>query len=151
MIVPCRKFLFLSLPILVLTMALFRSAQGLWGPGAELLHSGPTLPAWVIVGTWILEALGLSALFLLIQGGGGSRLVNGLLSGWIAWIFRGPLLVVAVVTIGGLPAAPWWSLALSWWFLYTICGLLLAAVSARLRAGRRRADPPRVPTAPVRG
>jgi hypothetical protein len=129
-----RKFLLLALPILVLTMALFRAAQIAWTRSGELLHqAGPTLPAWVVVGTWILEALGLSALFLLIQGAGGSRLINGLLTGWIAWVFRGPLLVVAVVTIGGLPAGPWWALALSWWFLYTLCGVLLGAIGAAAR------------------
>jgi hypothetical protein len=129
-----RKFLFLSLPILVLTMALFRAVQGALGHGDELLRAAaPTLPIWIIVGTWILEAVGLSALFLLIQGAGGNRLINGLLSGWIAWIFRGPLLVVAVVTVGGQPAGPWWSLALSWWLLYTLCGLILGAVGAASR------------------
>ena len=112
-------------------MALFRALQGAFGHSGELARSmNPNLPVWVIVGTWILEALGLSALYLLIQGSGGNRVLNGLLTGWIAWVFRGPLLVVAVVTLGGLPAGPWWSLALSWWFLYTICGLLLGIIGA---------------------
>jgi hypothetical protein len=126
-----RKFLIFSLPVLILTMALFRSLLAALGRAPELTRTaGAALPAWVLVGTWALEALGLSALFLLIQGGGGNRMLNGLLTGWIAWVFRGPLLVVAVVTLGGLPAGPWWAMALSWWFLYTLCGLLLGAVGA---------------------
>jgi hypothetical protein len=125
-----RKFLLLSLPLLVLAMALFRAVQEAWGRGGASRMGGTSLPVWVIVGTWVLEALGLSALFLLIQGGGGNRLLNGLLTGWIAWVFRGPLLVVAVVTLGGLPPGPWWALALSWWFLYTLCGLLLGVIGA---------------------
>ncbi|HSG40242.1 MAG TPA: hypothetical protein VLE27_11435, partial [Thermoanaerobaculia bacterium] len=71
---------------------------------------------------------------LMIQGRGGSRLVSGLLAGWIAWVFRGPLLVVTVVSLAGLAPGPWWALVFSWWVLYTICGLLLGlvAVSAGL-------------------
>jgi hypothetical protein len=126
-----RKFLLFSLPLLVLTMAIVRGLLAAVGRTPELARlAGAGLPAWVLIGTWLLEALGLSALFLLIQGGGGNRLLNGLLTGWIAWVFRGPLLVVAVVTLGGLPAAPWWSMAISWWFLYTVCGLLLGAIAA---------------------
>jgi|HubBroStandDraft_3_1064219.scaffolds.fasta_scaffold257091_1 hypothetical protein len=126
-----RKFLLFSLPLLVLAMAVFRSLLAAIGRTPQLGQgAGSGMPAWVLVGTWLLEALGLSALFLLIQGGGGSRALNGLLTGWIAWVFRGPLLVVAVVTLGGLPAAPWWAMALSWWFLYTLCGLLLGAIAA---------------------
>jgi hypothetical protein len=52
------------------------------------------------------------------------------LTGWIAWIFRGPLLVVAVVVLGGLPAGPWWGLAFGWWVLYSLCGLVLGGVAA---------------------
>jgi hypothetical protein len=128
-----RRFLFFSLPLLILTMALFqfaREATGLGPDPAALSRGGvPGLPAWVTLGTWILEAVGLAALFLLVQGRGGWRFTAGLLTGWIAWIFRGPLLVVSVVTLGGLPPGPWWSLAFSWWILYTLCGLLLGGIA----------------------
>ena len=143
-----RKFLLLALPLLVLAMALFRSLLEGFGRTPELARAaGGGLPAWVLVGTWALEALGLSALFLLIQGaqgaqGGGSRLLNGLLTGWIAWVFRGPLLVVAVVTLGGLKQGPWWSLVVSWWFLYTLCGLLLGAIAAAAGYPPPAATPP---------
>lgn len=129
-----RRFLFFALPLLLLTMALFHFAQEMLGTApdsTELSSTGaPRPPAWVTLGTWMLEAVGLVALFLLVQGRNGGRWTAGLLTGWIAWVFRGPLLVVAVVGLGGLPPAPWWSLAFSWWILYTLCGLLLGGLAA---------------------
>jgi len=129
-----KRFLLLALPLLVLTMGLFQFALEHLGraPNPALLSpaTAPHLPAWVVLGTWLLESIGLAALYLLLHGGGGGRMLNGLLTGWIAWVFRGPLLVVTVVTLGGLPAGPWWSLALGWWVLYSICGLLLGVTAA---------------------
>jgi hypothetical protein len=128
-----KRFLFFALPLLLVTMALFHFAQEMLGtapaPAALSLSGEIRLPAWVTLATWILESVGLAALFLLVSRGGG-RWVSGLLTGWIAWVFRGPLLVVTVVALGGLPPGPWWSLALSWWILYTLCGLVLGAVAA---------------------
>jgi len=129
---PLRRFLVLALPALVLAMALFRSAVEALGRAPVLLNAAPELrqhPVVVIL-TWLLEAVALAALYLLVQASGGSRLLNGVLTGWIAWVFRGPLLVIAVVTMAGQPAGPWWSMTFSWWVLYTICGLLLGVVAA---------------------
>lgn len=98
-------------------------------PAALSRPGVPDLPQWVMLATWTLEAVGLAALFLLIQGRGG-RWIAGLLTGWIAWVFRGPLLVVTVAGLAGLPPGPWWSMVLSWWVLYTLCGLLLGGVAA---------------------
>lgn len=128
---PLRRFLVLALPALVLAMALFHS-------GVEALGKTPSIernPAvklsfLVVMGFWLLEALALAALYLLVQASGGGRLLNGVLTGWIAWVFRGPLLVVAVVTMAGQPAGPWWSMTFSWLVLYTLCGLLLGVVAA---------------------
>jgi hypothetical protein len=132
-----RRFLVIALPLLLLTMALFRFAQELLhlAPDpAALSRSGvPALPAAVTLATWALEAVGLAALYLLIQGRGASRWITGLLAGWIAWVFRGPLLVVTVVGLAGLPPRPWWGLAFSWWVLYTLCGLMLGAAAATAR------------------
>jgi hypothetical protein len=129
-----KRFLLFALPLLVLTMALFHFALEAFGVDpdpARLSRDGaPVLPGWVTLGTWCLEALALAALFLLIQGRGGWRWTSGLLTGWIAWVFRGPLLVLAAVGLGGLPPGPWWSLALSWWILYSLCGLLLGVLAA---------------------
>lgn len=128
-----RRFLIFALPLLVLAMALFHFGLEALGmaPDPEALSTArPSgLPAWVMLATWILEAVGLSALFLLIHGRSG-RWLAGLLTGWIAWVFRGPLLVVTVAGLAGLPPGPWWSMAFSWWVLYTLCGLLLGAVAA---------------------
>jgi hypothetical protein len=134
-----RRFLIFALPLLILTMGLFHfvlETLGLAPDPTVLSHSGvASLPGWVVLATWILEAVGLAALYLLILGRGGSRWAAGLLAGWIAWVFRGPLLVVTVVGLAGLPPRPWWALAFSWWILYTLCGLVLggAAAAARLQ------------------
>lgn len=131
-----RRFLIFSLPLLILTMALFHFALEALdrapNPAALSRFGVRELPSHILLGSWFLEALGLAALYLLIDGRSGrsGRMVSGLLAGWIAWIFRGPLLVVAVVGLGGLPAGPWWSLAFSWWILYSLCGLLLGGVAA---------------------
>ncbi len=77
-------------------------------PAALSRLGAAQLPAWVMLATWALEAVGLAALFLMIHGRGG-RLLAGLLAGWIAWVFRGPLLVVTVAGLAGLPPGPWWA------------------------------------------
>ncbi|HEX6901786.1 MAG TPA: hypothetical protein VF789_18850 [Thermoanaerobaculia bacterium] len=128
-----RRFLFFALPLLVLAMALYAFVQEAFGmaPDPALLSPSapPRLPGWMPLATWVLESIGLAALFLMIQGRGGSRLASGLLAGWIAWVFRGPLLVVTVVSLAGLAPGPWWVLVFSWWVLYTVCGLLLGVVA----------------------
>ncbi|HEV8582315.1 MAG TPA: hypothetical protein VGX68_24865 [Thermoanaerobaculia bacterium] len=128
-----KRFLLLALPLLILTMAVFRFALETLGmaPDPEALsrHGVAGLPQWVTLATWALESIGLAALFLMIQGRSG-RWLAGLLTGWIAWVFRGPLLVVTVAGLAGLPPGPWWSMAFSWWVLYTLCGLLLGGVAA---------------------
>jgi hypothetical protein len=129
-----RRFLIFSIPLLILAMALFQFALEALGrvpdPDALSPSGGRDLPGWVALATWALEALSLSALFLLIYNRSGLRLLSGLLTGWIAWVFRGPLLVVTVVGLAGLPAAPWWGMAFGWWILYTLCGLLLGGAAA---------------------
>jgi hypothetical protein len=128
-----KRFLFFALPLLVLAMALFQfGLEALdMAPDPEALSGvrPPALPGAVMLATWALESVGLATLFLLIHGRSG-RWLAGLLTGWIAWVFRGPLLVVTVAALAGLPPGPWWSLALTWWVLYTFCGLLLGAVAA---------------------
>ncbi len=129
-----RRFLIFSIPLLILAMALFHFALEALGraPDPFVLSpsSGRSLPGWVALATWGLEALALSALFLLIYSRNGVRSLSGLLAGWIAWVFRGPLLVITVVGLGGLPAGPWWGLAFGWLILYTLCGLLLGGAAA---------------------
>ena len=133
---PLRRFLLLALPLLILTMALFQFAMEMLGFQVDPseLGSGIALPGYVSLATWTLEALGLAALFLLVHGRGGGW-TSGLLTGWIAWVFRGPLLVVTVVGLAGLSPRPWWLLALSWWVLYSLCGLVLSGVAAGVGLG----------------
>lgn len=150
---PLRRFLLFALPLLILTMALFHFAVEMLGlqmdPSRLSPSGGIELPGYVRLATWGLEALGLAALFLLVHGRGWGW-TSGLLTGWIAWVFRGPLLVVTVVGAAGLPPNPWWSLAFSWWILYSLCGLLLGGVAAGIGLGREAApvvsiaEPPRV-------
>jgi hypothetical protein len=138
---PLRRFLVLALPLLVLTRALFEFARLSveWargtarpGPGVLAAPLAGALPGWVVAGGWCLEALALAALFLLIHGrggpGAGPGWWNGLLAGWIAWVFRGPLLVISLAAAGISPG-PWWSAALSWLALYTVSGLLLGILA----------------------
>lgn len=94
------------------------------------------LPGVVVLGGWLIESLGLTALFLLVQGRGGRWWLDGLITGWIAWIFRGPLLVVSLAAFTRLPREPWWSLTVRWWVLYPLGGLLLAALARALRLQR---------------
>jgi hypothetical protein len=147
---PLRRFLLLALPLLVLAIAVFHFALEALGlaDGAGLavrLGSPPgSLPAWALAGTWVLEAVALTALFLLVQ----IREVwwlDGLLAGWIAWVFRGPLLVVTLVAAAGVKPGPWWTLAFYWLVLYSLCGLLLGALAES--AGLGRPDRAAAPTA----
>lgn len=145
-------------------MGLFQFSLEVLGkaPDPSALSPGEvrTLPHWVTLATWMLEALGLSALFLLIQSRSGRNWTTGLLTGWIAWIFRGPLLVVTVAGLAGLPPGPWWSMTFEWWILYSLCGLLLGgtAAAAGLRPEQHSAsvaplpfpEPARRPAEPFR-
>lgn len=150
---PLRRFILLALPLVLLAIAVFHFAlealgladgQGL----AARLGAAPAgmLPAWALAGTWVLEAVALTALFLLVQ----VREVwwlDGLLAGWIAWVFRGPLLVVTLVAAAGVKPGPWWTLAFYWLVLYSFCGLLLGALAES--AGLGRAATPPAPTPPI--
>jgi hypothetical protein len=133
------RFLLFALALLLILIALFNLGLEVVGLEPDLgplvgWHGGDHgLPGAAVLATWMLEALALTALFLLVDGRGGSRLLNGLLSGWIAWVFRGPLLVMTAVGYGGQPRAPWWGLTGRWFVLYTLAGALLALVAALVR------------------
>lgn len=132
------RFVIYAVPLLILHLAMF-------GFAVELLHfeprSGaviklalfeqPRVPGHLVFGTWLVEAAGLIALFLLAQGRFGAWWLDGLAAGWVAWIFRGPLLVITIVVATGQPQDPWWTLAFGWWVLYSACGLSLAILARR--------------------
>lgn len=119
---------------MVLTLGLFTFALEALGlqSAPALRAAGQALPPHFVLGTWLLEAVGLSALFLILEGRTASRTLDGLLTGWIAWVFRGPLLVLTVVAVTHQSPDLWWSLALRWLAVYTLCGLLLALLAHRL-------------------
>lgn len=139
-----RRFLLLSIPLLMVTMGLFQFGLEMFrlevDPGALAPGGGADLPGWVRLATWALEALALSTLFVLVHGKGWGG-VSGLLTGWIAWVFRGPLLVVTVAGHAGLNPGPWWSLAFRWWVLYSLCGLLLGVIASLTQLGREAEAP----------
>ena len=120
------RFLALSIVLLVLVMALFQF--GLEELGWLPAGAPASPPSRVQLGAWGLEALGLAALFLLIHREESSVWFSGVLAGWIAWVFRGPLLVVSVAA-AGLDPKPFWAMTFRWWLLYTVCGFVLAALA----------------------
>jgi len=131
------RFILQAVPILVLFLAVFGFVVGSldFGPAGQITVVGPRMaPARIVLATWLLEAFGLIVLFLLIEGRSRLWWLDGLLTGWVAWIFRGPLLVVTIVVAAGRAQQPWWRLALGWWVLYTVCGFTLAL----LRHAQRR-------------
>lgn len=104
-------------------------------------------PPRVQLGAWGLEALGLAALFLLIHREESSVWFSGVLSGWIAWVFRGPLLVVSVAA-AGLDPKPFWAMTFRWWLLYTTCGFVLAALARPTRPDTQPTRPAQPDTRP---
>lgn len=136
------RFLLFAILLLLLVQAGYAFAGDLLGfapDGRALsgrLHAPQRVPPLVQLAAWVLESTALLALFLLVQGRSGAWWLDGLATGWIAWVFRGPLLVFAAATLGGLPREPWWGLAFHWFALYTLCGLLLGALARWLKVQR---------------
>lgn len=137
------RFLFIALPILVVVMGLFSFglvAFELMPPMDELARLGlertRALPIQVLAGGWLIESLALTALFLLIQGRSGAWWLDGIVTGLIGWVFRGPILVLSVVSWSRLGSSPWWPMSLRWLVLYLICGLVLAIVARRVGVER---------------
>lgn len=127
-------FRFLLLALLATTLLLGLGTLALdWFDGGSF---GPKVAGTFVLGGWALEAVALTALFLLIQGRGGSWWLDGLLTAWMAWIFRGPVLVLSVAQVLGRGRDPWWDLSLRWLVLYSLCGLFLAFLARRLGVRR---------------
>ncbi|MEE8524013.1 MAG: hypothetical protein V3T72_08780, partial [Thermoanaerobaculia bacterium] len=135
------RYILHAVPLLVLLLALFGFAVELLDvepPNGSVIRLAlleqPQVPAAVVFGTWLMEAAGLVALYLLARGRCGAWWLDGLVAGWTAWIFRGPLLVITIVIAAEQPQEPWWTLAFGWWVLYSICGLSLAVLARRQEA-----------------
>jgi hypothetical protein len=141
------RFLVLSLPILVVLMGLFTLALGAFDlapPMDDLARLGlereRPLPLQVSAGGWLIESLALTALFLLVQGRAGAWWLDGIVTGLIGWIFRGPILVLSIVSWSRLASSPWWPMSQRWLALYLICGLALAIVARRVGLERVEAS-----------
>jgi hypothetical protein len=126
------RFLVLALAALVLTIATASFALQALGllPVATIDTHG--LRPLTVVAFWAFEAFALLALFLVVHGHFGRWWLDGLVTAWLAWIFRGPLLVLTAVTALGAPPGPWMRAALAWWAVYSVCGLLLGNLARRL-------------------
>ncbi len=125
------RFLALALPLLLLLIAGFHAGWDLLG-----LANPQDLSGRQLLALWCLESLGLTTLFLLLRRAGGRRLSDGLAAGWIAWVFRGPVVVLTMASATPLAhpgwwQGPWWTLAAGWFGLYTFAGLVLALLGRR--------------------
>lgn len=137
------RFFLRAVPLIVLLLFLFSlTVPFLDARGASSLGvlSVTEAPLRALVGTWLLEAFGLIAIFLLVEGRSRLWWLDALLASWVAWIFRGPLLVVTLVLAAGLPQAPWFRLILAWLVLYSICGLVLGFLERYLVSSAARAE-----------
>ena len=134
------RFLSFAIPTLLLILAAFGvvvdvlDLEPRTGAVLRLSTGAMQVPAIVVLGGWIMEVCGLLALFLLAQGRCGNRWLDGLVAGWLAWVFRGPIFVVTIVVATRQPQDPWWRLAFAWWVLYSLCGLVLAALAPEASA-----------------
>jgi hypothetical protein len=133
------RYIAFALPLLILILALFGFAVGHFDleprPGAVIrlaFSETPRLPTLVVFSAWMMEACGLLALFLIAQGRSGSLWLDGLMAGWLAWVFRGPLLVLTLVVATRQAQDPWWRLIFYWWLLYSLCGLCLAWLASAM-------------------
>jgi hypothetical protein len=130
------RFLALAIPAALLVLAAVAA-------GAAALDLGPDtaplagrgvartvpLPLGLQVAGAAFEAVALVSLFLLLEGRSGSSLVDGLAAGLAAWLFRGPLLVLAVATLTRLPIAPFWQLARVSLVALPAAGLVVGAIA----------------------
>lgn len=133
------RFLALAIPSVLLLMALFwfgLDVTGLLPDTGALAQLGVARygapPVFWLIGDWVFEALALIALFLLVQGRSGAWWLDGVTTGLMGWLFRGPALVLSIVLWSKLPRDPWWPLALRWLALYAACGLAIAGLARRV-------------------
>ncbi len=129
------RFLILALPLVILALALFHFA------GEALDLDQPVkLGAPFLLGRWVLEALGLTALYVLVYERGFGRWAAGLAACWTAWLFRGPVLALVVAGDVRFGASDWWRLLVAWLLLYTVCGLVMGAVARSLEREAERLE-----------
>ena len=138
------RFLALAIPLALLVFALggmLLAAFGLAPDTTPLAARGIARPEglpWTIdFAARALEAVGIVALTLLLSGRMAGWVLDGLTVGLVAWLFRGPLLVLGVAALTRIPVAPFWQLARGALVLDLVAGLVLAAFARATLAGDR--------------
>ncbi|MFN7942193.1 MAG: hypothetical protein U0X73_11380 [Thermoanaerobaculia bacterium] len=132
------RFLALAVPalLLLLAFATFAATQlGLEPDHSALARLGVArnvaLPRAVMVAALAFESLALLAFYSVVAGRTGAWWLDGLATGLLAWLFRGPLVVVTIATWTRLPTEIFWSQAKLWLVVYPLAGLLAAALGRR--------------------
>lgn len=130
------RFVALALPLALLVLTLGGAAIAAFDLGPDLAPLAARgvarpdgAPARVEVAARILEAGGLVALTLLLAGRTARWWLDGLACGLVAWLFRGPLLVLAVAALTRLPTAPFAELVRGALALDLAAALALAALA----------------------
>lgn len=130
------RFLALALPLALLVLSLGGSllaALDLAPDPTPLSARGvgrpEGAPPRLEIAARLLESAGLVTLTLLLAGRTSRWWLDGLACGLVAWLFRGPLLVLAVATLTRLPTAPFAELARGALALDLVAALALAALA----------------------
>ena len=138
------RFLVLALPLALLVLALggmLLAAVGLAPDAGALAARGVARPEglpWTVdLAARGLEAAGLVVLTLLLTGRMATWVLDGLTVGLVAWLFRGPLLVLGVASLTRLPIEPFWQLARGALALDLVAALALAALARNVFAAER--------------
>jgi hypothetical protein len=125
------RFPLLAVPTLLLVFGLYAfGAESFFGlEVAPAVGPGRALAVLLTAGGWLLEAVALTALFLLVYGRSASGFLDGLFTALCAWTFRGPVLVLAAAPVAVGAAHTLWRNALAWLGLYLLCGLVLGLLA----------------------
>lgn len=130
------RFVALALPLAMLVLVVggwILGALGLAPDTTPLAARGVArpdgMPFRVEAAAAALEAAGLVALSLLLAGRTSRWWLDGLACGLVAWIFRGPLLVLAVAELTRLPTSPFAGLARGALALDVAAALAVAALA----------------------
>ena len=112
------RFVALAIPLALLVLSLGASLLDLagWAPdlgplAARGVARPDGAPLRFALASRLIEATALTALTLLLFGRTARWWSDAVACGLIAWLFRGPLLVLAVATLTRLPTTPFATLA----------------------------------------
>lgn len=126
------RFLLLAIPVLLLALGLCHFAADMLGiETGPSLAPGEALPALYVIGAWLLEAVALTALFLLVAGRTSARFLDGLFTALCGWLFRGPVLVLTAASMFRSKTDILWRASIVWLAMYLLCGLLLSWLGRR--------------------